>query len=121
MPQPRTLNYQTLPPSKRSRLLRALVCPVGVLSCFFFTFTPAFQVSEWIVLRCAYGPERYAAGLRLLRTRKHLLNDGTTMSGGIEFIHGFGTFLIVAAVIVIYMLIANALGLYWEDADDSPK
>ncbi|MDB5321708.1 MAG: hypothetical protein JWN40_3339 [Phycisphaerales bacterium] len=43
------------------------------------------------------------------------------MSTGVEFIHGFGTFLIVAAVIVIYMLIANALGLYWEDANDHPN
>jgi hypothetical protein len=118
MPQPRPLNYQAPPPRKRSRVLRALVSPIGVLVCAFFTFAPAFQLSEWFVLRCAYGPERYAAGLRFARTSKHLLNDGTRMSSGVEFLHGIGTFLIVAAVIVTYMLIANALGLYWEGADE---
>jgi hypothetical protein len=106
---------------RRSRVLRALVCPIGVTVCALFTFGLAYKLSEWIVLRCAYGSDRYAAGLRLARTSKHFLNDGTRLPGHVEFIHGLVAFLILAAVLVTYMLIANALGLYWEDPDESSK
>lgn len=66
-----------------------------------------------LVISIAYGADRYAAGLRIVR--KDQLSDGTRLPAMYEFLYSFGTFICVGIVMVSYGRLLQYWGLLRDD------
>lgn len=89
-------------------------CAVGILSYFIglpvTMISTSFVVSRLVqkfLLSAAYGPERYANGLRIVDRQMHL-SDGTMLPGKFQLIYVVCVFLRTAlAVGFVYFVITK--------------
>ena len=76
-----------------------------------------YDLTEWLLISCVYGADRYAAGLRI--AHKSFLTDGRELALNFKFIHTAGTLLLTVAVLGLYLYIACKLRLVrsgdWND------
>ncbi len=90
----------------------------SLIALFFVTVNLATKLMQRFVISMAYGPDRYAAGLRIVK-KNFQLSDGTTLPGRWEFVFILGTFMCVCLVMFPYVRLLQRWGLLRSE-DDSP-
>ena len=59
-----------------------------------------FRISAHLAILIVYGPEAWADGLRIISMKPPLLSNGSEPTLAAELIHGFGGFLLTAALAI---------------------
>ena len=85
----------------------------SVIALFFISVSLASKLMQRVVISMAYGSDRYAAGLRIVR--KFRLSDGATLPGGWQFVFVLGIFLGVCLVVAPYVRLLQRWGLLRDE------
>ncbi len=126
VPRKRPRRYFNLSPAD-AELAGCLVGAVGavfafssIIVLFLITFGVASKLMERFVISMAYGSDRYAAGLRLVK-KNFQLSDGTILPGGWALLDIVGTFICPCLVLFVYMRLLQRSGLLRDDEPPENK
>jgi hypothetical protein len=91
---------------------------LGIL--FFITVGVASKLMERFVISMAYGSDRYAAGLRIVK-KNFQLSDGTILAGRWKFVDIVGTFMCICLVMIPWARLLHRWGLLRNDESSEGK